>query len=97
MAAAGLDGGIAVHAGVEAWSEPDVERDVYRERVGSGLEQTRVDHYGKVKSEKKDVCIRIDDHRNFLPLQCRENLTSFNAPRRDPLDSVDSLIDRLSK
>ncbi len=52
MATTGLDHGVAVHAGVEARSEPDVERDVYRERLGRGLEQTRVDHYRKVKSGK---------------------------------------------
>jgi hypothetical protein len=108
MAAAGLDGGVAVDARVKAGSETDMKRDVYGERLGRGLEEPPVDYNWKVESAaltgeavskggKEDVGVWIDKHGDFACLQQGCNLISFRSPRCYPLYGMYPFIDSFSK
>jgi hypothetical protein len=96
VTAAGLDHGVAIASGVEARSKSNMQRRLNGEGSGRPLCQPSIDNNKKLDG-RKDVCIWINQDRNFIRLQRRPQLVPFHETGGHVFNALLSLVNRLSK
>src|SRR6185503_19418426 len=96
MAAAGFDNSMAIATGGETGPQSNMKRNVDRQRGRRLLRESRV-HDDETRECRKEVCVGIDQHRDFAHA-CRvpgRELFRFDASGPYFFDRMSPFIDRL--